>query len=477
VLATFLSAHTVAFQSPIARHRSTQADIGYSAVQVSARVRVSGRCFSSSSCLHASASMILGSTTISSTEDFIPFLEDQDFEEDQQHQLLDRVLSYLPEQDIPPQTSSLLKRVTANYVYGTAASQPVTMREVLDVINKEYKSRDVPMEVANEIFDVSTTGEDPDESVVELLSFAALHRLPQEITLELLRSKHQDESPFSMCKTAFAKSGWAGVTFPKGLALRTNRNYASASERQAQPWLPSKKNLAAMAQQAVDDAKRVKAPRQQLQTRAEFLESMEAQLSATASPISPKLAQKDLLFFPNSQPLQGLSFKRMKRSADKKYAILKANGRAGFLSYAFFNFLFYSVGILWQWHRIAAVPPTASSSALLIISRKFARTFAALCVGSQVFKLPKLFGSVALAPLAGRVLKFTQKKLNISENKACILLVASMVIAWSVMVSIPMLSEFTKLKRVLQLEQLIDIYEVQPALLLRYASFVPTIDV
>jgi hypothetical protein len=114
---------------------------------------------------------------------------------------------------------------------------------------------------------------------------------------------------------------------------------------------------------------------------------------------------------------------------------------------------------------------------LLIISRKFARTFAALCVGSQVFKLPKLFGSVALAPLAGRVLKFTQKKLNISENKACILLVASMVIAWSVMVSIPMLSEFTKLKRVLQLEQLIDIYEVQPALLLRYASFVPTIDV
>jgi hypothetical protein len=37
------------------------------------------------------------------------------------------------------------------------------------------------------------------------------------------------------------------------------------------------------------------------------------------------------------------------------------------------------------------------------------------------------------------------------------------------------LSEFTKLKRLIYLDTLIDVYEVQPALLLRYATFVPTI--
>jgi hypothetical protein len=483
---------TLAFQSPVARYRSSRVDVGCTAVQLSARRRRTGRFFSStsSSSLHLSASIILGSTGDYS------FPED-DFDEDQPA-TPEQLLSYLPEQDFPPQTSNLLKRVTENYVYGTDRQpvviaqtsnllervtennvrQPVTMAQVLAVINAEYKSRDVPMKISNEIFDVCRTGEDPDESVVEVLSFAALHRLPEEITLELLGSKHdQDESSFSTCQAAFARGGWAQVTFPKGLALRTKRMYASASEKQTHPWLPSMKKLAAMAQQAVDSAKSVKAPRRQLQTRSEFLQSMEAQLSATAAPTSPNPARKDdLLFFPNSQPLQGISFKRVKRAADKKYAMLKAKGRSGFIAYVFFNFLFYTVGVLWQWQRIAAAHPTSQSSALLLLSRKFARTFAALYVGSQFFKLPKLFGSVALAPVADRVLKFTMNKLNISENRACIVLVASMYLTWMGLVSIPVLSEFTKLKRLIRLDTVVDVYEAQPALLLRYATtFAPTI--
>lgn len=481
VMLTMLFAHhaVVAFQSPMARYRSSHLDVGLSSGQLPTTRRRTGRflTLTSSSSLNAS-SVILGYTG------YYSFLEDQNFDEDQATPS-DQLLSYLQEQDIPPQTADLLKRVTANYVNGKGGDRkPVTMAQVLAVIDAEYKSRDVPCQVANQIFDVSSlfdvsaTGEDPDESVVEVMSFAALHRLPKEITLELLGSKHRQEvSSSSLCQAAFAVGGWAQVTFPKGLALRTKRTYASASEKQIQPWFPSNKKLAAMAQQAVDSAENAQAPRRQLQTRAEFLESMEAELGDTAATVSPERAARknDLLFFPNNQQLKGISFKRIKRAADKKYAMLKAKGRAGFIAYMFFNFLFYTVGVLWQWQRMAAAHPTAQSSALLLISKKFAKTFAALYVGSQFFKLPKLFGSVALAPVAERVLKFTKNKLQMSENRACIVLVASMYITWLGLVSIPVLSEFTKLKRLIYLDTLIDIYEVQPALLLRYATSVPTI--
>jgi hypothetical protein len=467
--------HTVAaFQAPMARYRSSHVDVGSYFTQLPTTRRRTGRflTLTSSSSLNAS-SVILGYTG-----DYSGFLEDQDFDDDQPAPS-NQLLSYLPEQDIPPQTSILLKRVTEIYVYGTGDKEPVTMAQVLAVIEAEYKSRDVPCQVATQTFDVSRTGEDPDESVAEVLSFAALHRLPKEITLELLGAKHdRDASSFDTCLAAFAVGGWTYVTFPKGLALRTKNMYASASEKQTQPWLRTKKKLALQAQLLVDSAVSVQAPRRQLQTRAEFLESMEAELGASAAPVTTELAgarTDDLLFFPNNQQLKRFSLKRIKRSADKKYALLKAKGRAGFIAYVFFNFLFYTVGVLWQWQRMAAAHPTSQSSALLILSKKFAKTFAALYVGSQIFKLPKLFGSVALAPVAEKVLTFTKNKLQISENRACIVLVASMYIAWLGLVSIPVLSEFTKLKRLIYLDTLIDVYEVQPALLLRYGTFVPTI--
>jgi hypothetical protein len=471
VIATMLSSHhnAAAFQSPIARYRSSYVDVGLSNHHLPTTRRRTGRflTLTSSSSLNAS-SVILGYTG-----DYA-FMEDHDFDDDQPPHAQNQLLSYLPEQDIPLQTSNLLKRVTEIYIYGTGEKEIVTMAQVLAVIEAEYKSRDVPVTVASQTFDVRKTGEDPDESVAEVLSFAALHRLPKEITLELLGAKHgKDESSFDTCLAAFADSGWAQVTFPKGLALRTKNVYLSASEKQTQPWLRTNKKLALQAQLSVDSAVNIQSPRRQLQTRAEFLESMEAELSATATPVTTELAAArtdDLLFFPNNQQLKRFSFKRIKRAADKNYAVLKAKGRAGFIAYVFFNFLFYTVGVLWQWQRMAAAHPTSQSSALLLLSKKFAKTFAALYVGSQFFKLPKLFGSVALAPVTERVLKFT-----ISENKACIVLVASMFITWMGLVSIPVLSEFTKLKRLIYLDTLIDVYEVQPALLLRYAIFDPTI--
>ena len=427
--------------------------------------------------------------------------EDYSFLEDEHGQLLNnikddqsRLLAYLP--DHPrrhqqqqqqqgatatpsDQTTALLQRVTVNYMYGTTAQNPpVPIEQVLRVIQQEYRSRpkkSVSVEVAGRVFD--------DDTVVQVLSFAALHRLPQEVTIELLGTNHEPGSALETGKIAFQTSGWTGVSFPDGLAIRTRLKYASPAERRTLAWLPGGggKRRAVLAQQAVDAAKRVRAPRQQLQTRREFLASMEAQLSATASPLSTCALERnkdDLLFFPNSQPLQGISFKRIKRAVDKNYATLKAQGRGGVVSYAFFNFLFYTIGILWQWNKVASALPTGSSSAWLLAMRKFGRIYGTLYVGSQVFKIPKLFASVGLAPIAERLLKFVMRKLKISENLACILLLACLYIGWVGIMAVPFLAEFTKLKRLINLERLLNVYEAQPALLmLKYGTVVPLVTV
>ena len=130
---------------------------------------------------------------------------------------------------------------------------------------------------------------------------------------------------------------------------------------------------------------------------------------------------------------------------------LKDAGRAGLLAYAFMNFALYTVGMVWQWRRIAVdMPPPAGSTLVSLTVRKFAKAFTRVYVGATVFKLVRIVVSIAMAPAAGRVLSFTQRKLRVSENAALLILISLLVKTFLGAVAIVCLGD-TALRTAIQL--------------------------
>ena len=371
------------------------------------------------------------------------------------------LLSYLPyATSLPPLTHELFTNATENYVRG--AGRPL---HVWDVIRKEYRSYDVPLQLGNVLIDVRQTGEQDDESVAELLSLAALHRLPKEITLELLgpTTVPPGNSSLDVCREAFAVQGWQGVDFPKGLALFPKRRYM------ADVWRAKGLNRFRLgklriewALHAVAEAQTTVAPPRQ-RSRAELLASIEQQLGALSESEQISVPADTLLYFPDSAPPLPWSWKRLKRLTDKLYAKLKSQGRVGILAYCFFNFVFYTVGILWQWPRVAPGLPLASTGVSGVVFRKFCRVFGSLYLSSQFFKLPKLFAALALVPVSQRVLHVTRRRLKWSETRSTILLVCGLFLAWSGIVAVPILAEYTQLRRFTEMERWLSIHHVVPA--------------
>jgi hypothetical protein len=349
---------------------------------------------------------------------------------------------------------------------------------------------DRPVRIADRMVDVSATGEQADESLAEVLSLAALYRLPKEITLELLGSNRREaatttangigpggaQTSLEACRDLFSSGGWSDVSFPRGLALRPkSRKHrragaapfsfsSSSSSSGSYGWLPfrnSKRREIEQAEAAVAEARRAVAPRRRI-SREELLATIRLLSDAESSP-SAAAAKDELLYFPDSVPDVPLSWKRVKRLVDKQYAKLKSRGRVGLLAYCFFNFAFYTVGVLWQWPRVAPAHPLSLSTVSMVVFRKFCRVFGSLYLSSQLFKLPKLFAAVALLPVSSKCLAVTRKRLRLSETRSTIVLVAGMVFLWSGIVAIPILSEYSRLRRFAQLERLLGIQEVVPA--------------
>jgi hypothetical protein len=380
-----------------------------------------------------------------------------------------QLLGYLPDNgsSLPPLTKSLVRKATENYIYGTIR-RPITFDQLISAIEEEYRCTDVPLRVGSAFFDVSSSGEEVDESIAEVLSMAALHRIPKEITLELVAESLADASTsWVESISIFAQNGWDAVSFPKGLALRPKRKYATDltnSPKTLFGWR-QQKALVEAASRAVSHASVATAPKRRLKSRDEFLSFMATQLSATANP-SKKVTKEDLLFFPRSIPMQKISFsqiaKKLKRTADRQYAMLKAQGRAGFLAYAYFNFVFYTAGILWQWRRVAPADPFSNSSVMVICLRKFGRVFGSLYILSSILKLPKLFSAVAMAPAAKLTLERAKKKLNVGDNYASALIVGLLAILWSGIVAVPFFTEYARLRRFLYLDRVVQGYVFQP---------------
>lgn len=405
----------------------------------------------------------------------------------------------------------------------------MTLSEIAALIEVEHRSKDVPVVVGKVVADVTQTGEELDEICAEILSFAALYRLPKEITLQLLQSpvsrhprsrgrsssrslsspssssslpatsttvmddddENEDSSSLIECQLAFAIGGWDVVSFPMGLAIRPKTKYRfgrptsyeirkeGGTFRSPLSWMHRTKTLRAAAAAAVTAAASVQPPRRLLDRR-EFLQSVNAQWQQLDNdddgydnrkvedvPLlaSAQAATRGPLYFPNTDRNIFTLWRTLRRVVSKKYTALKKKGRAGFLSYCFFNLVYYTVGILWQWPRMVAGDPLTSNLSIpTLVLRKFGKVFAYLYAVSQLFKLPKLFTAVALAPIAARTLQTLRQKFQIrNETIATAILVGFMFVIWGTVTAIPVLSEYSSLQRILYLdEQLVQVYGFQP---------------
>lgn len=363
-----------------------------------------------------------------------------------------------------PESQALIAKITENYVFGKHV-QTFTVDEILALIEKEFRVRNVPVHIGQTIFDADTTGVATDQSVTEILSFAAYHGLPKRLTAELLDDSLGD--PFATAKKVFLKKGWKSVTFPKGLAIqpcRTSSSSASLRRRQRRRWKWWEKRQGRIqeAMRAVQAAAAARSPIRQLQVPKDFLTKlMTEEITKTDNNLASK---KDLLFFPSNLPVPKVSWKRLQLSVEKASSTIKQKGKAGILAYALFNFCFYTVGMLWHWRGIASAHVTSSSSALTLTTRKFVRVFATVFIASNVLKIPKLLTIATLIPTTDRFLKATRSKSGWSEKKCLVLCMSALVSVWVLLLTLPVATEYLRLRRLVLLETAFDQYVVEPAM-------------
>jgi hypothetical protein len=112
------------------------------------------------------------------------------------------------------------------------------------------------------------------------------------------------------------------------------------------------------------------------------------------------------------------------KSGSELQAQLQALGVAGVLAYGVLNTAYYTSAFLFFWTQVACVPPGLGAAA---VAQRFAQVMATVWAGSQVTKLARAAGAVALAPLLDRALDATQRRLQLRGGKrqASLLLVAA----------------------------------------------------
>jgi len=156
-----------------------------------------------------------------------------------------------------------------------------------------------------------------------------------------------------------------------------------------------------------------------------FLAIMDGTLPSFPADYSVAWTRVKRLFMDPSRVLsRNKKLQKVLEFMNSQYARLKAAGRAGIMSYAFINFVLYTVGMAWQWRRIAIPLPVPDGATLVSLTlRKFIKAFRRVYVGAAVFKVVRIVLALTLAPAAGKVLAFTQRKLRVSENTALVILI------------------------------------------------------
>lgn len=363
---------------------------------------------------------------IFSSKGSFSFLEESNMYDDD-----DESLDYLPSggaADLTPKTRELLQRVTLEYV--NKREPTVEVDDVLDVISEEYKSRDVSVIVGEEKFDFSHSGDVDDADVARILSFAAHHRLPLDITILLLGTTEDSDTDdaFSRCRKELARGSWMSVSFPKGLAVRPKRKFVSSTRAKYMPmprsWMTSRKEAVRKAQLAVNEAVYVQPPPRRLLSREEFLATMDMELSSASEPaeLLPTLFRDARLFFPR----QNQKLKRLRKVLKRQFALIKDAGLAGLISYTTLSFAWYTCAIIFQW-KYTTPSVEITSRAFGTALRRFGKVLTGAYIGSQITRILRIKIALGLAPFGNRALRFTQKKFGVSETKAFALLSGAIV--------------------------------------------------
>lgn len=362
-----------------------------------------------------------------------PSLEHGIFDDDDDLERGDAFLA--PNESWPPKTADLLHQLTWNYQQAmdqpngsNATSLISNTTYVVDLIRSDHRIYpDAPVDVGGQTSD--------NQTLAVLLSWAALYSVPQAVVVHWLRSL--DDTSVTAVVDRLEAYGWQGTQFPNGLAVSTTRR----------PWrrqrrIQQAEDILVVTQQSVPPRRSVQELRQVL-TQTQLVDDRKRGM---------QLPKVKLNYFPANKPFRKISWRRLQRSMDQQYATLKRKGRAGLVAYAVFNFLFYTIGMTVQWHRLAPGDPVASSVASVLV-RKWGRVFGSLYVVSNLLKIPKLFVAVGLASLSERVLRRMTRRLKVSETTASVLLVGSLVATWAGILAVPVAREYGRLRHLVQLER------------------------
>jgi len=148
-------------------------------------------------------------------------------------------LSYLPIDvfALPRETEAFLKRVTFNYMMSEVRKDinEVMIDEVLQVIEAEYHYSDIDVEFKDLKISKDIKALNDQRSASKILSFAAMHCLPAEITILLLAQSKTTGTTLQDVIISFKKNGWKTVSFPNGICLRLKRGYMTSKRLKYSP--------------------------------------------------------------------------------------------------------------------------------------------------------------------------------------------------------------------------------------------------
>lgn len=328
----------------------------------------------------------------------------------------DGLLTYLPwyvELHIMPQSKQLIERATRRHIYSDMRGDiSVNATEVLEVIDREYKCSDAPIILGDEQLHIEN--KTICQKVSRILSFAAYHRLPKEITAQLLGG----DTSLSDYQESFSKlRDWNDVVFPRGLAIRPPRSLLNSPIHRFNP-IPRRFLLSRnirMAKQATAEAARVRAPPTVMAKEA-FLASLSREMT-----VKPKVNMLNEVFpfFPTRRSIRKFILHHLSKMKSLlnlclKFARVSATPcRAILLSYFMVTFPLYSTSLIWHWQKLSATFCVGSSvimSSLIRISGILAKVY------STGLKNSYLLWTLLLAPFAHIIIKNSAHRSQVKDD-------------------------------------------------------------
>lgn len=338
------------------------------------------------------------------------------------------LLSYLPlkveaELQITPKSKQLIERATRQHIYGNAGGDPrVNATEVLQVIESEFKCSDVPVAFGKE--ELHFNNKTICQRVSRILSFAAYHRLPTEISAQLL----DGDDALSEYQDKFIQlSNWSNVVFPRGLAIRPPRFLSNSLIHRFNPiprQLRTKGNIL-MAKQATTAAARAKAPPTLLE-KQEFLDSLDREMTAKKK---FRMLDDVLPFFPTKGNIRKFVMNQLSKmnsllEMGSNFLRISATAiRAILLSYFMIVFPLFSASLIWRWQKLSAtfcVGSSAITSSLMRISGILTEVYSAGCKNSL------FVSTLAIAPFSNMIIKKFALRLQLEDDTEAMLKISKL---------------------------------------------------